>query len=112
METYAVVETSGKQYRLTAGATLTVDRMDAEPGATVELRPVLAVSDGTKLIVGTPEVTAAKVAAQVVEHRRGPKIVAYKKHRRKGYARKRGHRQELTILRIATIESGAAAAPA
>jgi len=100
MEAYAVVETGGKQYRVKANDTLRVEHIDAEVGAKVELTPVLALSDGKKLKIGTPEVKDAKVTSGVVEHIRGEKVISFKKKRRKGYSRKQGHRQELTVLRI------------
>lgn len=104
MEPYAVVETGGKQYLVKAGDTVKVELLEGEPGSTVELTSVLAVSDGTTLKVGTPTVAGAKVTAQVVEPLvRGPKVVAFKKKRRKGYRRKVGHRQGHTVLRIASI---------
>ena len=100
MEAYAVVETGGKQYRVKSDDTLRVERIDAEVGSKVELAPVLAISDGKKLQIGTPEVEKAKVTSSVVEHIRGEKVVSFKKKRRKGYSRKLGHRQELTVLKI------------
>jgi large subunit ribosomal protein L21 len=103
MEPYAVVETGGKQYRLSAGATVTVERLDAAVGEQVELTGVLAVSDGTSLTVGTPTVDAAKVVSEVTDHIRGKKVVSFKKKRRKGYSRKIGHRQELTVLKVKSI---------
>lgn len=103
MQPYAVVETGGKQYRVEANDTLEVERLPAEAGDTIELAPVLAVSDGSALRVGTPQVEDAKVSATVVEHTRGDKVVVFKKKRRKGYSVKQGHRQELTVLKIDSI---------
>lgn len=103
MEAYAVVQTGGKQYRVKQNDTLQVERLDAEVGAKVELIPVLAVSDGSKLRVGTPEVAGVKVTSTIVEHKRGKKTVSFKQNRRKGYSRKIGHRQEITILKIDSI---------
>ena len=103
LQGYAVVETGGKQYRVTAGDRVMVERLAGDVGATIELAPVLALSDGKDLRVGAPDVDGAKVTAEVLEHRRGPKLVAFKKKRRKGYARKIGHRQELTVLKIRSI---------
>lgn len=110
MEAYAVVEAGGKQYRVKEGDLLSVDRMEAEEGTNVELGQVLAVSNGSRLIVGTPTIAKASLTATVVEHYRGTKVVSYKKKRRKGYSRKVGHRQELTRLKIQpflTEEAGA-----
>jgi len=104
MEAYAVVKTGGKQYRVIAGDSLQVDRLAAEVGAKIELTPVLAVSDGKALRIGAPEVKDAKVTAEVIKHMRGTKVVAFKKKRRKGYSKKIGHRQELTVLKIGSIQ--------
>lgn len=100
METYAVVETGGKQYRVKPDDTLRVERLDAEVGSQVELTPVLALSNGKELQIGTPDVKNAKVTSIVVAHVRGEKVISFKKKRRKGYSRKVGHRQEITVLRI------------
>lgn len=103
MEAYGVVEAGGKQYLVTAGARLAIERIAAEPGAKIELKPVLAVSDGKTLTLGRPVIEGAKVTAEVVQQKRGPKLIAFKKKRRKGYTRKIGHRQELTLVRIESI---------
>ena len=103
MEAYAVVETGGKQYRVKPKDVLKVERLDAEVGQSVELVPVLAVSDGKKLEVGTPAIKEAKVTSTVVEHIRGEKLIAFKQRRRKGSSSKQGHRQELTVLRVDSI---------
>ena len=103
MEAYAVVETGGKQYRVESGNVLKVELLDAEVGESINFDRVLAISDGTTLNVGSPDVDGANVSATVVEHIRGPKLVAYKKKRRKGYERKVGHRQELTVLKVDAI---------
>jgi large subunit ribosomal protein L21 len=103
MEPYAVVETSGKQYLVKAKDRLVVDRQAVEKGQSLDMNEVLAVSDGAKLTVGAPLVAGAKVVATVVDHMRGPKVRSFKKRRRKGYARRVGHRQELTVLRIESL---------
>ncbi len=103
MKAYAVIETGGKQYRVEPGTTLKVERLPAEAGQQITLQPVLALSDGSHLTVGTPHLEGAQVTATVLRHLRGPKLIAYKKKRRKGYARKKGHRQELTELQIASL---------
>jgi large subunit ribosomal protein L21 len=103
MEAYAVIGTGGKQYRVKAGDTLKVELLEGEAGGTVTLDSVLALSNGTDLKVGTPFVKGAKVVAEIVERTKGPKVVAYKKKRRKGYSRKVGHRQPLTVLRVTSI---------
>ena len=103
MEAYAVIETGGKQYRVGAGETLDVERLDGEAGASIALDRVLALSDGTSLTVGTPTVEGAAVTAEILEHLRGPKVISFKKKRRKGYKRKQGHRQELTRIKIVQL---------
>ena len=100
MNAYAVVETGGKQYLVKQNDRLKVERLDAETGKNVDLAPVLAVSDGKELRLGTPDIKEAKVTGTVIEHIRGKKVVSFKKKRRKGYSRKQGHRQELTVLKI------------
>jgi len=103
MDAYAVVETGGKQYLVKADDVIHVERLDAEAGKKFTLDRVLAVSDGKKLKIGTPEVSGAKVVSNVVEHARADKVVSFKKKRRKGYMRKQGHRQEQTVLKIESI---------
>lgn len=103
MPEYAVIETGGKQYRVTAGDVFAVERLDADVGKKVKLDQVLAVSNGKELTVGTPLIKGAAITAEVVEHFRGDKVIAFKKKRRKGYTRKVGHRQELTRLKIENI---------
>lgn len=105
MEPYAVIETGGKQYMVRAGEILRVERLEAPVGTQVELKPVLAISNGSQLDVGTPQVEGARVISTVLEHTRGEKVVSFKKKRRKGYKRKVGHRQKLTVLRIDTLAS-------
>ena len=85
-----------------------VERIDAEIDAKMKLGPVLAASDGKSLSVGTPQIDGTTVTSTVVEHIRGPKLVSFKKKRRKGYTRKVGHRQELTVLKIDKINVAAA----
>lgn len=108
MEAYAVIETGGKQYRVTEGTTLEVERLADEAGKQVQLDRVLALSDGSSLTVGTPLVAGAAVTAEIVEHLRGPKVFSFKKKRRKGYKRKVGHRQELTQIRIVSLSAAPA----
>ncbi len=103
MEAYAVVETGGKQYRVQTGDTLNVEKLDAEVGAKVTLDQVLALSDGQSLTVGKPIIEGAAVQAVVEDQIRGDKIFNFKKKRRKGYTRKIGHRQSLTVLKVESI---------
>lgn len=104
MESYAVIETGGKQYRVTENDTLRVEKLEGEAGDNVEISSVLAVSDGNAITVGTPEIPGAKVSAKIVEQVKAAKVVNFKKKRRKGYSRKVGHRQQLTIIKIEKIE--------
>ncbi len=104
MEPYAVVETGSKQYKVTTGDVVHVERLEYDVGATIQVESVLALSDGKELRVGTPELKDATVSAEVVDHIRGPKLISYKKKRRKGYSRKLGHRQNLTVLKVVKID--------
>ena len=102
---YAIVESGGKQYRLEVGQTVDVERLDAEVDETVELDRVLVVADGEQLQVGTPVLDTARVAATVVEHGRGRKVVIFKYRPKQRYRVKNGHRQEYTRLRIDAIQA-------
>ncbi len=104
---FAVIKTGGKQYRVTAKDLLKVEKVDGDPGQTIKFGEVLMVG-GDTVTIGTPTVTGASVAAEVVEQGRGPKVIAFKKRRRKNSRRKRGHRQELTTVRITEILTGGA----
>ncbi|NOG71637.1 50S ribosomal protein L21 [Roseicella sp. DB1501] len=101
--TFAVIRTGGKQYRVTPNAVLTVEKLEAEPGASITFHDVLALGTEGGLTLGAPTVPGASVTATVVEQTRGPKVIILKKKRRQNYRRKRGHRQDLTVLRIAEI---------
>ena len=103
---FAVIKTGGKQYRVAADQTLTVQRLVAEPGEIVTF-PVLILG-GEKMEIGTPMVAGASVAAEVVEHTRGDKVIAFKKRRRQNSRRTRGHRQEFTLVRFTEILTGGA----
>jgi len=100
---YAVIETGGKQYRVAPGDTVEVDRLNADTGKAVTIERVLFVGGEGTVQVGLPVVAKATVVADVVEHFRGDKKVAFKMKRRKGYHRTVGHRQEMTRIRIAAI---------
>ena len=105
---FAVIKTGGKQYRVAAKDLLKVEKVAGEPGQTIQFSEVLMVG-GDTVTLGTPTVAGASVAAEVVEQGRGPKVIAFKKRRRKNSRRKRGHRQELTTVRITEIFTGGAA---
>jgi len=100
---FAVIKAQGKQFKVAKGDTLTVDRLAGKEGATVALGEVLMLVDGGKTTIGTPVVSGAKVEAEIVEHSRGDKILVFKKRRRKNYHRTRGHRQDLTTVKITAI---------
>jgi large subunit ribosomal protein L21 len=102
---YAVIETGSKQYRVSAGDRLEVERLAVEAGQAVNFDRVLLVSNDGKVTVGSPTVPSAAVTADVVEHIRGEKKIAYKMKRRKGYRKTIGHRQELTVVKIKEIKA-------
>jgi large subunit ribosomal protein L21 len=103
---YAVIETGGKQYRVEVGTELEVELLDVEPGKTITIDRVLLVADGEESSIGRPLVADASVSAEVVQQTRGPKLISFK-YRPKARSRvKKGHRQELTVLRIADITLG------
>jgi large subunit ribosomal protein L21 len=118
---FAVIKTGGKQYRVAEKDVITVDKLKGAPGDLVEFGEVLILG-GDNVVVGTPTVAGASVAGEVVEQTRGAKVIAFKKRRRKNSRRKRGHRQELSVIRITEIltdgrkpaprEQAAEAAPA
>lgn len=101
---YAIVQSGGKQYKAVEGKSIEVDKLELEVGKTLELKDVLLVSDGDKVLVGTPVVADAKVAAKVVEQGKGDKITVFKYKPKIRYRVKTGHRQELTRLQIESID--------
>jgi large subunit ribosomal protein L21 len=109
---YAVLETGSKQYRVSAGDTLEVERLTVEAGQAVTFDRVLLINDDGKLSVGSPTVSSATILADVVEHIRGEKKIAFKMKRRKGYHKTIGHRQELTVVKIKEIRTGSEPASA
>ena len=102
---YAVLETGSKQYRVSAGDRLEVERLEVEAGQPVTFERVLLVNNEGKLTVGSPTVASATVVADVVEHIRGEKKVSFKMKRRKGYHKSIGHRQELTVVKVTEIKA-------
>jgi large subunit ribosomal protein L21 len=105
---FAVIKTGGKQYRVAADDVITIARLDAEPGKTVTFDEVAMFSGDGGTTIGAPAVKGVTVAGEVVEQTRGPKVIAFKKRRRKNSRRKRGHRQDLTVVRITEILTGGA----
>ena len=114
---YAIVETGGKQYRVSEGDVITVERLEAEVGSKVELDRVLVLGEGEDLKVGTPYISGAAVIAEVVEHGKAKKVIIFKYKSKKDYRKKQGHRQPYTMLKIenlngtATTKAEAAAEP-
>jgi large subunit ribosomal protein L21 len=100
---YAVIETGGKQYRVSEGDVVRVERLASSIGDEVSISDVHLVADGDNVQLGNPTVDGASVTGTVVEEGRGRKVIAFKKKRRKGYKRKIGHRQAYTALRIDKI---------
>jgi large subunit ribosomal protein L21 len=105
---FAVIKTGGKQYKVAAADTITVMALEGDAGAAVTFAEVLALFDGATSQIGAPHVAGASVVGEIVEQTRGPKVIAFKKRRRKNSRRKRGHKQDLTIVKITQILTGAA----
>jgi len=103
---YAVIKTGGKQYRVAADDVLTIEKVAGDAGAVVEFTEVLMLAGTGEPKIGSPAVAGAKVTAEVVEQGRAPKVIAFKKRRRKNSRRKRGHRQHQTTVRIKEIVGG------
>lgn len=100
---YAVIRTGGKQYQVKEGDILKVEKLDVEQGSTFNFEEVLLVSKEGEVTVGSPFVEGAKVSAEILEHGKAKKIVVFKYKPKKGYARKQGHRQPFTRVRINSI---------
>ena len=109
---FAVIKTGGKQYKVAAENEITVMLLEGEAGARITFDTVLALFDGDTAHVGAPTVEGASVVAEIVEQTRGAKVIAFKKRRRKNSKRKRGHKQDLTIVKILEILTGGAKAAA
>jgi len=110
---YAVVKTGGKQYRVAKDDKILVEHIDAEEGQTITLDKVMMLGDGDKVTIGSPVVENASVEAEVLSQTRGPKLIIFRRKRRKNHRRIQGHRQDLTLLKITDISSSGkkAAAP-
>ncbi len=102
---YAVIKTGGKQYRVSPGDRLKVEKLNANAGETVTFSDVLMVGDGANVSAGAPTVSGAKVTATVVEHGRGKKVIVFRFKRRKGFQKKQGHRQDYTLVQIDEVEA-------
>lgn len=103
---YAIIETGGKQYKVSSGDTIKVDRIALEPGSTINMDKILAVMDGTKTVVGTPYVSGASVKAEVMDNIKAKKIIVFKQKPRKGYRKLRGHRQQMSVVKIKEVNFG------
>ena len=101
---FAVIRTGGKQYKVAKDDLISVEKLAAEPGGVIELSEVLMIGEEAAIATGTPLLEGASVSATVVEQTRGAKIIVFKKKRRHNYRRKKGHRQQLTVLRITDIK--------
>ncbi len=100
---YAIVEIAGQQFKVEAGQSIFVHRLEGKQGDKVEFSDVYLKADGEKIAVGTPTVAKSKVSATIIEHLKGDKVIVFKKKRRKGYQVKNGHRQYLTKISIDSI---------
>lgn len=103
---FAVIKTGGKQYKVSAGDILKIERLTGDAGQKVDFQEVFMLGDEKTAKIGTPNVDKAVVKATVLEQARGDKIIVYKKKRRQGYDRKNGHRQDLTVIHIDEIVDG------
>jgi large subunit ribosomal protein L21 len=104
---FAVIKAGGKQYRVVEDQLLKVEGVEGEPGTIVQIGDVIMLG-GDKPEIGKPTISGASVAAEIVKHGRGPKVIAFKKRRRKNSRRKRGHRQDYVLIRISEILTGGA----
>ena len=104
---YALVKTGGKQYRVSKDDTILVERLAAEEGEQIILNDIVMLGDGDKVTIGTPLVDGAGVSATVMRQTRGPKIIIFRRKRRKNHRRTQGHRQDLTLLKINDIAEDA-----
>ena len=103
---YAIIRTGGKQFRVEPGRTYKIPSLEGDEGGKIEFNDVLLGNDGKAVKTGVPALKGASVTAEIVRHGRGDKIIVFKQKRRKNYARKRGHRQGFTEVRINDISLG------
>ena len=102
----ATIKTKGQQFAVSEGDILIVNRYpNTEAGSTVEITDVLSFGEGADFKIGTPTLAGATVTAKVLENKRGKKVIVFKKKKRKGHEKKRGHRQELSVIKIETIKA-------
>ncbi len=105
---YAVIQTGGKQYRVSQGDLITIEKLAGAAGDRVEFDSVLMVGEGDQVTIGQPHLEQTRVLGTIVRQMRGPKIIVFKHKRRKGYQKKQGHRQWQTLLRVTEIVAGPA----
>jgi large subunit ribosomal protein L21 len=105
---YAVIQTGGKQYRVSQGDLIAIEKLEGATGDRIEIDSVLMIGEGNQVTVGRPRLEQARVVGTIVRQERGPKVVIYKHKRRKGYQKKQGHRQWQTLLRVSEITTGVA----
>ena len=102
----ATIKTQGQQFAVSEGDILIVNRFpNTEAGSTVEITDVLSAGEGAAFKIGTPTIAGATVTAKILENKRGDKVIIFKKKKRKGHEKKRGHRQELSVIKIETIKA-------
>jgi len=101
---YAVVKTGGKQYKVAQGDIIEVEKLEVEAGKVIDLNEVLLVGEASNVKVGTPMLAGASVKAEVLNQKKGDKVIVFKKKRRHNYRRTKGHRQNLTVLKITEIK--------
>ena len=100
---YAVIKTGGKQYRVAAGDKIQIEKLEGNPGDTVNFAEVLMIANGDAINIGAPHVAGATVVGEIASQDRGPRVIIFKKRRRKHYRRRNGHRQDLTSVTIREI---------
>jgi large subunit ribosomal protein L21 len=108
---YAIIETGGKQYRVSEGDVITIEKLTDEAGSTMSFDKVLVIGEGSSVQVGTPYLDAAKVFGSVIEHGKGDKIIIFKYKAKKGYRKKQGHRQPYTMVEIDAISADGSVKP-
>ena len=101
----AVIKTGGKQYRVAEGDTLRVEKLIGEAGSSIEFSEVLSVGEGEGIKIGSPTVAGATVIGQIIAHGKAKKLIVFKKRKRKGFARKHGHRQMFTSVKIQQVKA-------
>ncbi len=102
---FAVIQTGGKQYKVAKDDVIIVEKLDSEAGKTIAFNDVLICGEGSKVTIGSPLVKGAEVKGEVLEQRKGDKVLVFKKKRRQNYRRKRGHRQNETVVKITSIKA-------